>query len=668
MLPRQSFLEKLREVIHPIHPETSLSRLMATFPHGRALDADLYWFEELLRWLARENYPGTRLNLFLDFLDHREAEKKQVAELLRHILVEASVTYFLANAGFVEHITFLREAVQRVWSLVLPRAPVDGDLTPVLTDVFNTEDAVEWLERIPLPVLCRLEAFLRYKIDPALDLTAHVRQDSREALAFLGTMVASIAIHPDLRSRMDTRTIIESPFLKLNVYLQYLAHQGFADPSLPDWKVTLAECQTALERVHEHLEDSGVSVDIVFKIDVVQQALWRIDRLLHLWRAEEGEARTQGIRFFTSSLLRSALEARTLSGYFRKNAQLLARKVVERTGDSGDRYIVRNREEYMAMLQAAAGGGIVTLFTTILKMVVIRLHLPLFFEGFFIWINYAGSFILMQFAHFSLATKLSAMTASALASRLQDLNEVGGRKNFVDEVAALARTQFAAVIGNVGAVSVVTVLFVFLFHLLSPTPSMDPQYAHKIIDGFQPWKNLLLLFACLTGVILWISGLISGWFENWIVFHRIPVALAKSRRLGRVFGVHACQMMGYWLLKNSAGLASNLSLSFMLAFVPVFGTFFGLRLEVPHVTLMSGATSMALCVLPWDWSQFAWVVVGIASIGAMNIGVSFFLTVLVAARARGLASRGTARLFFFVLEEFRRDPRKFFWPASKSSG
>jgi site-specific recombinase len=65
---------------------------------------------------------------------------------------------------------------------------------------------------------------------------------------------------------------------------------------------------------------------------------------------------------------------------------------------------------------------------------------------------YSASFVLIQFLHWTLATKQPAMTAPAMAAKLKDLNRSDAVEDFVDEVAHLVRSQVAAVVGNVGMV------------------------------------------------------------------------------------------------------------------------------------------------------------------------------------------------------------------------
>jgi site-specific recombinase len=110
------------------------------------------------------------------------------------------------------------------------------------------------------------------------------------------------------------------------------------------------------------------------------------------------------------------------------------------------------------MLRQAAGGGALTALTTLLKFSVMALGLSAFWDGFWSSVVYAGSFVLIQLLHCTLATKQPAMTAPAMAAKLKDFGAPDMLEGFVDEVTHLVRSQAAAVLGNVGLVVPVVIL------------------------------------------------------------------------------------------------------------------------------------------------------------------------------------------------------------------
>jgi hypothetical protein len=116
-----------------------------------------------------------------------------------------------------------------------------------------------------------------------------------------------------------------------------------------------------------------------------------------------------------TDVVRGRLADRSLRHLAHNNLRLLARKITEWAGKTGEHYITTDRSEYWLMWRAALGGGLLTVATAGIKMVVTHSDLPLFFEGFLSGLNYSISFILLQVFSLVLATKQPSMTGAALA-------------------------------------------------------------------------------------------------------------------------------------------------------------------------------------------------------------------------------------------------------------
>ena len=116
--------------------------------------------------------------------------------------------------------------------------------------------------------------------------------------------------------------------------------------------------------------------------------------------------------------------------------------------------------------------------------------------------NYAVSFVMIQPLHWTVATKQPAMTAPAMAARLEHVGDSDAAiEDFVDEVAHLLRSQIAGIIGNVMTVMPVVVLLQALAWLVQDAPLIADRTAHYALH------NLTLLgptlgFAAFTGVLL----------------------------------------------------------------------------------------------------------------------------------------------------------------------
>ena len=180
--------------------------------------------------------------------------------------------------------------------------------------------------------------------------------------------------------------------------------------------------------------------------------------------------------------------------------------------------------------------------------------------------------------------------------------------------------------------------------------------------------NLLgpsLLFAAFTGTLLFASSLIAGWVENRFVFHRLDSAIAWNPRIVGVLGRSRAQKWSRWWRANISGLTANISLGLMLGVVPALGGFFGLGLEVRHVTLATGQLAAAVGALGVGvmatWAFWSCVIC-IAGIGMLNVGVSFFCAFKVAMRSRGIRLADRRRVYAAIRSRLRRAPISFLVP------
>ena len=100
--------------------------------------------------------------------------------------------------------------------------------------------------------------------------------------------------------------------------------------------------------------------------------------------------------------------------------------------------------------------------------------------------------------------------------------------------------------------------------------------------------------------------------------------------------------------------------------VPAFAGFFGLGLELRHVTLSSGQLAAASASIGWDVvrdSAFWWCVAAIPVIGALNLGVSFYCAFRLALLSHNIGRIDRARIRAAILGRLRHKPLEFVWPT-----
>ncbi|WP_175671064.1 site-specific recombinase [Burkholderia ambifaria] len=654
------------------------------------------WLIELAHWLRRNGavqpapdataahdadtrtYPAhARLRYLFHVLDRNPVWKSHAARILRGILRECDGISLLCDAGMPVHSGFFGALFERIDSSLIPPAPNRRELTALFTLMFPAPEDAQWIDALPDDLLARLADLNAYDVtDEERHEPGSFSRDLLAALHNLTCQISSTGLSQTVRSRLsddDARKPLETqPFYRLTramlaVETAHATVEDGGDPSkllheVNYLRVLLDECRTAVDDVFSHLYRNGVSVDIVFQVERMRMRILRAETLLNAWMARDD---LRGMARLTAELVDANQNSQSVSHLVRSNFSLFARKLVETNADTGEHYISRGRAEYLKMLRMAAGGGLVTVATVCVKFAITGAHLQSMLEGLLAGINYAASFMLMHFLHFTLATKQPAMTAPTLARELDETGHDEGVKAFVASVIALIRTQAAAISGNVLVVLPVCLLVqLFAGHLLHGN-LISPEKAHSTLHSFS-LLGPTPFYAALTGVLLWSSSLLAGWADNWFVLHRVGDALTYNRRLRLTLGASGAAKLAHFCRSNVAGVVANVGLGLMLGLVPAIVTVFLFPFEVRHVTLSAGSIGIALGVLGKDalsTPELWWACAGVLSMAILNVLVSFALAFTMAVRSRSLRRAKVRALVGAIARTVLSKPSALFWPA-----
>jgi len=614
--------------------------------------------------VAQTPTPLLRLRHLLNVLERHPQHEVQVRRVLRRFWEEVDSAALLADFGFSPRMALLGEVGQRLRLRLLPGTPDTRDLAELFSLLFPEARDAEWLEAIDPPTLQRLISLLTPK-DTA-DIV-NWKAPFLDAIMFLATSIRALGFSPSIRARMSRELLVDKPFRQLARVAEDIrehAENGNAEALLMSaqyLRALLDTCRRCALSVNDHLEEHGISVDLVFELDQLDRRTHRIEDLLNcVISTTPGTEVTR----LLAQLVRTAGERRSLREPFTRHYSMLARKVAERSAETGEHYITRDRGAYARMLKAAAGGGAVLAGTTLMKFIVLALGLTAFWAGFWAGINYAGSFVLIHLAHWTVATKQPAMTAPAMAEKLRDVSNDAAVEGFVDEVAHLIRSQSAGILGNLTVVAPLVLGVQLACTALFGRPLVGASEAEHVLD------SLTLLgptpfYAAFTGVLLFTSSIIAGWVENWFVWHRLDSAIAWNPRIVSHLGRARAQRWAEYWRNNISGFTSNISLGLMLGIVPVVAAFFGLPLDVRHVTLSTGQIAAAAGALGADVLHepaFWWCVAAIPVTGILNLSVSFLLAFRVALRSRGIRLRDRSRIYRAIRQRLWRRPLSFIIP------
>ena len=681
-----------------------LTRLLDTLDAGASLVQRHLWLVAFVDWVRGDcsSVQGSvaRVALFLDAVQARPGMAKRVRTWWQTLVDTINGTTLLADFGFASRSAFVSEMAERLRLKILPATPETVDASELFSLVLSTAFDARWLAALDEPLLARLASLLQTDTfepdtrdtDSAMErlgtsqpMTPVDRSASLwestvlEAITFCTSQVRATGFAPELRLRMSDTARESGPFHALSadfevVRLAFLAHtpgnattDAVLQEALQQFRERLDRCRHAASTVYTHLDEHGISVNLVFRLRQLRERVLRIRALLDCLTGTNPSASTARL---LSHLVIVGQERRSLRALVASNSSLLAAKVAERSSETGEHYITRTKAEYADMFAKAAGGGALTAVTTGLKFMVMAVGLSAFWSGFWSSLVYAGSFIAIQLLHWTLATKQPAMTAPAMAAKLKDLSEPHALDVFVDEVTHLVRSQVAAVLGNVLVVFPVVVVISIAIQLIWGSPMIGAKEAAYVFHSLT-LLGPTLLFAAFTGVLLFASSIIAGWAENWFVLHRLNSALRYNPRITAALGPERAARWAHFMRDKISGFASNISLGFMLGLIPAFAGFFGLGLEVRHVTLSAGQLAAACASIGWDVVRepaLWWCVAALPLIGALNLGVSFYMAFRLALQAHNVTGVDRARISDAVWSRWRTQALSFFWPVKEAVG
>ena len=628
-------------------------------------------FVALVRWTragsSRGSWSrdGARVDALLDLLDD-PVEQHRFHAAIDALLAETDGTNAFAHAGIPSERGFIAELSERVMNNILPRPRNDQDLGHLIRQLFRNAGDAERLVDMPAQRLMRLTRAL-YPVDhPSAPAT--LRRSFANGFHLLATWVQAQGLSPKLRKRSRPCEPTDSPFYRIRdaseaVVSQWLMHAA-ADFEADAWRRTCGECREELAEINRRIEREGVSSHVVYGVEVIERCLARMAAMVDVMTAASGPASAEAVRRLAVAVATSVHHDRSVLHLIQWNTQLLQRRIVERSGRTGEHYVTSTRAEYRHMWLAAAGGGLLTVGTAVIKTTVSGWHAPDFVHGLLYGLNYAVSFLLLQHFHLVLATKQPAMTAAALATIVRERRGVDRANQIAEYAARITRSQLAAAMGNVLLVCVGAFAFVQLWALTTGRPFMTENEATTIYTQLNPLASGTVFYAALTGVILWLASVVGGWFDNFCAYHRLPLAIAQHPG-GRVLGRARMARWGEKLSEHASGWGTNVSLGFMLGMTPAIGHFLGLPLDVRHVTLNSGILSLASTSLGQRWFGEGAFLLGVAGVGVMfvlNLSVSFFLALATAARAYHLRASDHAELLRGLLGRLRRTPLDFVIP------
>lgn len=608
--------------------------------------------------------PNANLAQVIEELKSNTEMAQSTAEAFGQLLGSREFTGALTETGLTLESGVFSELFKRLEYKLIPKPVDDLDILSFCSNIFDSKNDVEWLESIDRE---QFAEFLALILPAREKLIERLSPQLFMALEILSLRLAGMGYDPVVSQRLKMRKEYQHAFMDVTRHVHGLL-DGKGEEALGPLKESLNRCLHAVRFIRSRRSQDGASLALTYRLMKIDQTVGRMQGILDVIQAVLGEWDSRPATDLFFEVLLADVGRFDVRRFVLKNVEVLAFQITEHTGKAGEHYITKTRSEWRGMFRSAALGGAVVACLAIVKNFVVQLHLPPIPDFFATGFIYAGGFVLIHSIGGALATKQPAMTASTLASALDEARDSHqAMDNLSEIIICTIRSQFIAVLGNFLVAFPVAVILTLPFMSIG-WPVMHVDKAHLVIQSLHPFKSLSFVYAAIAGVWLFVSGLLAGMADNWFVFNHVGSRLKRSERLSRLVGPHKVDPTVRLIDDNLGFWVGNITLGFFLAAMPALGRATGLPLDIRHITFATASFGVALTSLHFSiLPSLAFLTTfSILMMGLINLAVSFSLSLLVAVKSRRIRFAQTPELIAILGQKLADRPFEFFVPAKDS--
>ena len=621
-------------------------------------------------WKKKET-AETNIHLVIADLEHSERLRRNLHIAVTATLYHTNLLPALTESGLLISRGFVQEFIVRLNHKFIPALQEEGDFLYTINHIFYHKNDYAWVEAISRESWLQLFSYFGISIKLGDKI---LQNHLYEALLILSYKVAQLGLDPVVGQYMPS-TVFDNPFVKQNhkanlLQLKKLEGQD-NETLLQEFRALTAlleACFACLDDIREIQSEKGASLSLTYSILVMYSSL---ERMVLLIDAVEGDHHfnTNKLIELFRMLVRNEKRKNSLRELFSQSFGYVAYQIAEHKGAKGGKYITSSPAEYYKMMLSAIWGGFIISFIAVFKSLLGWLHLPPFWQGVAYSINYSFGFLLIEETHSTLATKQPAFTASAVAESLDTRkNEQPNLYNLAITVARVVRSQFASFFGNLVAVFPLTYMLAWGYDALFHHKIAGGADAMKMLEDQHPWHSFSLLYACNTGVFLFLSGLIAGFIQNKLQYSRIADRLMQHPVLSSTTSPARLKRMAYYLQNHLGSIAGNVSLGFFLGMSSILVKVFGIPFDIRHITISAANVGIATYGIGFQnlqWQYLLTVILGVLGIGFFNFLVSFALAFIVAVKSRGIKLKDYPEFLKILWRYFKKYPLDFIRPRRK---
>lgn len=611
----------------------------------------------------------------LDFLKSNPASANNFRHYIYTVFSERPFNLSLTEANILSENAFFPELKKRILNKVLPPVENENTVWYLIDNVsFRPKKDLEYLHNIPEN---EIDEFLNILGISGFIERPNVKSELIFSMNILSWRVTGMALEVDVVRMAPEYRNFDNPFLALQNELEALAEDFKINPEIQlhskdsrykQIKIYAEQCQDFVNIAFKNSSKYGISGKINQSLLKIRQQTQRISEIVNLLIIDQPEDVLIKSKQLIFNILSYKSHKNNISDLINDSTRLISHLITNHTAETGSHYITSSRKQYMKMFYKASGGGIIVGALCILKMLYGFMPGSDFFHAFLYSLNYAMGFVMIYLMGFTLATKQPAMTAATMTKVLSEQeNTKTNYTEFADLVSKLFRSQFIAFVGNVLLSFPIALLIIYGLDVFF-SQNLAVEKSDRLLKDLNPFESKAILHACIAGFYLFISGIISGNIGNNSVFYQIPDRIAKNLPIKRMFGARFAKSLSKYYAKNWAGIVSNFWFGVFLGATAPIGLFFGLDLDIRHITFAAGNFAIGLYGKDFSVeSSVFWIsLITVFVIGFFNFLVSFSLSMFLAFRSRKMNFGEVREIYRAIFRYFLRNPLKFFLPLQSS--
>lgn len=587
-------------------------------------------FNQKLRVLIEEQRTNIgfiqELNNLVDFLFHQGD------------FLEA-----FSESGIQSNLGLSAEIYKRIKHKILPPLKQTNDFNRILIELFDSENDIKWIkyiDEISWEMIYSLVSFPNESL-----IGSEFVKQLENAIVLLGHRFTTIGIDPYLVKKFPELDDNNSPFFELNQQILLLEESSNKTIEFEKIEKLLNESEHIFFTLQQKKDEFGTSLHFSYLLKRAQQHINRLRLLIGIY--VYGISKPNLSLQLITVLLEAEYQKNQIWSLFSDNTSLLASRIISHTSEKGEHYIGFSKEENKKLFKSAIFGGLVVVFLVYIKHFIHQVHASLFFEGILFGLNYGLGFVLMHLMHFTLATKQPTMTASYIAASIIDTNVA--KEKPLKVFWKIIKSQLISLFGNLIIVLPLCFITAYVANVVFDKPVFNFTESYQQFYSNHPFMSASLIYACVTGVFLSLSGIVIGYVDNKVVYSNIKERIIHHPKWSKQINKNKLQQRARFIEKNAGAIIGNLFLGFCLGMAGNLGEFIGLPFDIRHITISAGNFGIAFgSNLYFPLHIVATVLLGVIAIGLINILSSFIITFTLACRSNNLSLTQSLKLLLGI--------------------